>query len=205
MRSFSVAILLTGLLCLTLASRAGAFPGISSPGTVTGGESVRTVVPKLPAGAREFELELVLDDGSERAVSPELPAGVTVVTWRVPNVPVRGARLRLRVGGEHWERELALSNAFDIRADAHRPADERVTLAWSPGPIREWMTGSPRASLDLLAADDAALVEPDDGSPGAPLSAAMDDEPGRDPYAAPGGIFRTPSFPTRTVSVRLRI
>lgn len=205
MRSLGVSILLIGLLCLPLAARAGTSLRVASPGPVTGGAVVRTTVPALPAGAHEFELVLVLDDGSAMAVSPELPAGVTTVAWRVPNVSVRGARLQVRVGGERWERALASSEAFVIRADAQRPLGDRFAVAWSPGPSGAWMSERPGASFDPLASDDDALVEPDDASPDAPVTTTNGFEPARDPYAAPDGTARTPSNPSRTTSLCLRI
>ena len=87
-------------------------------GIVRTGDTVRTVVPHLPAGTREFELVLVREDGREIQVSPELPAGVRDVAWRMPRTAGFRARLALRIGGEGTESRSPRSAWFRLAPPA---------------------------------------------------------------------------------------
>ena len=94
------------------------------------GELVRTIVPALPAGVREFELVLLREDGRAVQVGPELPAGVAEVEWRMPRAWGRTARLALRAGSPEHERVVAISPAFAFAPPA---ADEAFRLATRGG------------------------------------------------------------------------
>jgi hypothetical protein len=174
-----IAVLLALLALVAGAGHALAAPfapprapaGVVPPGTV-----VVTPLPALPADANEFELFLVPDAGAPIRVSAELPAGAREVRWRMPAVAASHARLVLRAGGEHFERESAPSAPFAL---ASLPADEflRVLRGRSESGARiESFAGA--AATGLCAAPRAPSLSPG----GAPACVA---EPAPPPIAAP--------------------
>lgn len=106
----------------------GAHSGLELPGVVVAGEQ-HTLAWTAPAGVIELELEISLDDGrSWSRLSPELHGAVQSWVWRVPSTPSDRARVRLRVGTEHGEYDLAPTDAFRIEL----PAGEALPPAWHP-------------------------------------------------------------------------
>src|SRR5512142_1022904 len=92
-------VLLAPLLLAARPARATGLDGPAAPaGPLAPGALVVTRVA-LPAWAREFELVLLPETGAPIQVSPELPAGVREVAWRLPYTYGRTARLVVRVGG----------------------------------------------------------------------------------------------------------
>ncbi len=205
MRPLGGSILLTGLLLVAIVSWAFAGPRLASPGPTTGGGLVRTTVPALPADAREFELVIVLDDGSTRAVSPERPAGVTSIEWRAPNVAARHARLELRAGGAGWERVIASSDAFAIEPDAALALEARGALEWADGPADASFAGRSRTSFDPLTGGEAALVESDDLSVFVPVAASTRFELPRVPRESPRRAGDGPPASALLTTVNLRL
>lgn len=161
-------------LCATLiapvVTHAASLPAPAPPRDgVHPGDLVVTAIPVLPAGAREFELLLLPDDGRAIAVSPELPAGVRSVTWRMPRTFSGRARLALRVGTAHDERETAPSEAFSLAPLA--PADF-LLLVSGRAEIRAWSSGSIALRSTLTSAD-----SPDEWTCAAPAPQAAPPPP----------------------------
>lgn len=127
-------------------------PAEATPAAGHDGLAVPLVAPRLVAGStttirwsrlppevEEFELLLSLDGGASYAVrlTPELVPATRRLAWQVPNLPVRDARLRLRVGVGGREIESPPSASFEIVA---APSAAAATLRYSAG---EWWTSRP--------------------------------------------------------------
>jgi hypothetical protein len=99
------------------------------------GEVVRLRWTPLPPEAEEFELLLSLDGGHHfiRLTEMQEP-GLESLEWRVPNLPSREARLRLRMGLTGKETDLELSAPFTILSDDNEPV---AGIAFRAG---EWWT-----------------------------------------------------------------
>jgi hypothetical protein len=122
----AIAILAVSLVCAGPATAvAPAEPGTPRlASTVHAGDCVVIRWDHLP-GVDELEILLSVDGGRTYPlrVSPQLEGHETKHSWRVPNLGVSGARLRLRVHRGGHEVELAPSAPFDIVADPTRPGD----------------------------------------------------------------------------------
>jgi hypothetical protein len=108
-------------LALAMVAPSGAASGsvtvsLEVPAVVTAGQTVVLRWSGLPAEVEELEIVLSLDGGGRYhvRVSPELEGREREYRWRVPDLPVRHARLMLRMGGEEGERIGALSREFRI-------------------------------------------------------------------------------------------
>ena len=90
--------------------------------TFRAGDVVNLRWTPLPPGAEEFEILLSVDGGRHfvRLTEMEDP-GQLSVEWRVPNLPSRDARLRLRIGLNEKEVELDTSAPFVIVGDDNAP------------------------------------------------------------------------------------
>jgi hypothetical protein len=105
---------------------------------------------QLPSHADEWEAFLSIDGGAHYAfrITPHLNLNLHSVTWLVPNVDAREARILIRVGDEKHERHFESAFTFAIvrdaadssppvtfvgtRAEAAREGDEPV-VAWAEG------------------------------------------------------------------------
>jgi len=104
----------------------------------------------LPPHVEEWEAFLSIDGGAHYAfrITPHLNLNLRSVTWVVPNVDTREARILIRVGDEKQERHFGPAFSFAIVRDASdsyspmmivgrggeaaREGDEPV-IAWSEG------------------------------------------------------------------------
>lgn len=104
----------------------------------------------LPANAEEWEAFLSIDGGAHYAfrITPHLNLSLRSVTWVVPNVDARDAKILIRVGDEKHERHFEPGFSFAIMRDssdssppmtivaksgeAARDGDDPV-VAWSEG------------------------------------------------------------------------
>jgi len=122
--------LLLLLFALAFASSAHAAPHLDgAPRAARTGDVLHFTWSGLAPDVREVELELSLEGGRWVRLSPEMEAHEGGFAWRVP-ASARGiARVRLRIGGEWFERIAAESRAFEIVGQG--PAS-------SPEPGAEW-------------------------------------------------------------------
>jgi hypothetical protein len=175
--------------CLLLpASAAGA--GIAPPRApadgLKAGALVTTAVPGLPGGAREFELVLLPESGPPIQVTPELPAGVREVTWRVPRTFARRVRLAVRCGGAHDERQSPPSEPFELApltgAELARlvaGAADRITWDARSTPPPGWTTAGGRdvlAQADPLSREAEPVSSPDLALPAADRPCDLEDD-----------------------------
>lgn len=100
-------------------------PRIASTGTVHAGETVEIRWDALPRGVDEMELVLSVDGGRHYPIrlTAEMSGRENAFRWRVPNLGVREARLRLRAHHQGLEVESGPSSEFTIVADASRPPE----------------------------------------------------------------------------------
>ena len=148
---------LSGLVFAALASTAAAAPSpagarfrspaagaVLEPGASV---SVAWEELELSAGEAEMELLLSLDGGRSFPVrlTRDLSPGTASLSWRVPALPARSARLAIRAGGDEEpenERIAAVSGEFEI---AEGSGGGLETVHFVRG---EWRTG---AALDGAA------------------------------------------------------
>ena len=112
-----VLIAAIGLSWMALPALAGPLPVPPAPaGEVRPDQEVVTELSSLPAGAREFELFLLPEDGTRRLIrlSAECDVREQGVLWRMPKIEARTARLVLRVGRQEAEWESEPSAAFAV-------------------------------------------------------------------------------------------
>ena len=121
------------LLCAAPATGHAAGFLASPRGEVRGGERIEVRWRELPATVHEVELELSLDGGRWLRVSPELEPREHRFAWRVPQMAATSARLRLRAGGEQWERVLAVGDPFRIVSTGPAIACETDAEWWHVG------------------------------------------------------------------------
>lgn len=133
--------------------------GVWKPSSATG--AVRIVTPTcgavlvagevidvrwegLPANVDEMELLLDMPGSAEirLRLTPQLNATTESYRWRVPNLPGRNARLRLRWGRDGVETEGEAGAAFTILPHPHAPL---TGVRFRAG---EWWVGGPFAMLD---------------------------------------------------------
>ncbi len=146
----------------------------------------------LPPGVDEWEAFLSLDGGATYPlrITPHLDRALSRFTWRVPDLPTENARLLLRFGNEHDEREVDSGIVLTIRravtgdptallgdrvvlhpGEAARPGQAGV-IAWVEadrhgGGLRQVRTSAPRTDLfpgvrsTLPAGGDLCSEEPD--------------------------------------------
>lgn len=161
-RVLTLFLLLVGLLSPRFATGAGFAPPAPADGLTAGALVTTTLVP-LPRGVHEFELVLLPDSGPAVQVTPELPAGVREVTWRVPRTLSRRFRLAVRFGGAHDERQSEPSEPFEL---APLRAEELARLVAGETDRILWNTGTavppglaPAGDKDQLADSDSRARE----------------------------------------------
>ncbi len=136
--------LLAGLALLFcgLASYAHGEARISAPvfGEARAGDLVETRWNGLPNRVDELELLLIVEGRDiPLRLTPRLLPQPGLVVWRVPNILLRRARIRLRFGLDGEEVESALSAEFEIRPSESKPP---AALAFRDG---EWWVESAAA------------------------------------------------------------
>ena len=94
----------------------------------------------IPAEVDEFEILLSLDGGSSYPVrlTPQLDPATRAYLWRVPDLPARSARLRLRWGIAGHELDGPPGPSFTVDARTWRTA---TGLTWRGG--EWWLTSHP--------------------------------------------------------------
>jgi len=168
--------LLALLLPLMLLAPAAFAAELAAPlppaGVVRSGDIVETRVEAIPAGTREFELFVLLDSGQLVRVSAERDAREGRIVWRMPKLAARSARLVLRTGGAHGERESAPSPAFAIAAPEpselaalRQGRSEAGHLLETPatGATSEWSTRPDHAELVMGRVVAPAVEAPSPG------------------------------------------
>jgi hypothetical protein len=123
-------------------------PRLQASGPVHGGQSIEIEWAPVGAGPEELELLLSLDGGRtwRVRVSPELPGETVRYVWKVPNLAVADARVRLRVRVDGREIELPPSESFAIESDPDREPERRLV---SEGPWWEGFEGPGEAPTEL--------------------------------------------------------
>jgi hypothetical protein len=201
------------LILLAAASgRLSAEVSLTSPvfGTVRAGDTARIEWRGLPPEVAELELLLTIE-GRELPVrvTPQLAARTGVLLWRVPNLPSRRARLRIRYGLDGEEIENAPGEPFEILPAADEP---QAALAFLQG---EWWTqecaqdrfpGALASREDCDRMQESRESPPCAGSRGA--GPAPEETPSRavrseSPSAPPSSV--RPVFPRRPAEVPARI
>ncbi len=119
MRAYIARLLLALVLAAAMphacGARAFAEPRVAGlPNSVRTGESIDIAWSELPAGTHEVELEVSIEGGNWKRISPELEAHAGHFAWRVPAGMHGNARVRLRLGSEHGEVDSAPSEPFWI-------------------------------------------------------------------------------------------
>ncbi|MEA2692123.1 MAG: hypothetical protein QOJ16_1510 [Acidobacteriota bacterium] len=214
-RLLAAALLAVGL---TAAANAAELPvRLLAPGDGTvlaAGSTASLEWTPLDALARperweEWEAFLSLDGGATYPVriTPHLDRELRRVTWKVPSLPTRNARLLLRVGDERWEDAFELPQRFTISAAPGSFAsalDLPRTVGWRGEParpgesgVRVWVEGSRRggATREVVATEPARAVPsvsfPEDTP--APAAVAAAAPPSGSPAADPGVPSTLPS------------
>ena len=110
----------------------------------------------LPADIDEWEAFLSIDGGAHYAfrITPHLDIALRSVTWLVPNVDARDARLLIRTGDERKERTFVLPLSFAIARDSNARIALRPFSANSRGesarkgddPVAGWVEGDRRGT-----------------------------------------------------------
>jgi len=113
-----------------LRARATELPAIEVPAAIVAGAGVDVGWRGLPPDVREVELELSLGGGRWVRISPEIDAGAGAYRWRVPALLAALAQIRLRAGGEGFERVVAISSCFTIRSDPSGRGRDDLTEWW---------------------------------------------------------------------------
>jgi len=129
------------LLAVAIATLAGAPVAMAGPEgageilapapgqAIRAGERVEVSWARVPADVEEFELLLSIDGGETfpLRLTEMLDPALVTYAWRVPNLPTRAARLRLRAGVRGHEVMLRPGPAFEICGEAGAPAG-RITF-----------------------------------------------------------------------------
>jgi hypothetical protein len=162
-----------------------------------------------PGQWEEWEAFLSLDGGVTYSVriTPHLDRDLRRVTWKVPQLPTRNARLLLRVGDERRETAFELPQRFIIAAAPGMPAiavsildlprkvwrrgeparpGEPGVVAWVEGPRRGGQTREVVATEPARAVPSVSF--PDDASAPAAVAAAA---PPSGAPAADSGVLNT--------------
>ena len=149
-----LALAMTGLAMVALASLAAAksspipTPRLLASGSVHAGQVVEIRWDPLPPGVPEMELLLSVDGGRHYPIriTPGMSGLETRYLWKVPNLTVRSARIRLRANLATIETESEPGSEFSIVGDPDQPAElEQVNEG-------DWWEG-----LDAIDGDAAGL------------------------------------------------
>lgn len=100
------------------------------PAEVRSGARVEIRWRDLDADVHEVELELSLGGARWVRISPEMEALEGRFTWHVPEGLSGPARIRLRAGGGHGEREVAEQALRIVDAGASGPGASLGTPGW---------------------------------------------------------------------------
>ena len=146
----TVRSVIVGLTLFVASAAAGA--------TLRGGSVARLdwSAQALPADGNEWEAFLSIDGGVHYAfrITAHLDIALRSVTWLVPNVDARDARLLIRTGDERNERTFVLPLWFAIARDANAPIALRPIAADRRGesaregddPVAGWAEGDRRGT-----------------------------------------------------------
>lgn len=125
----ALACIVFALVCSPSTARASGSPiptpRLMASGPVHAGDLVEIRWDALPPDVDEMELILSVDGGRHYPIriSAELSGRENSFLWRVPNLGVREARLRLRAHHQWREVESRPGNEFSILSDPTRPAE----------------------------------------------------------------------------------
>jgi hypothetical protein len=141
-----------------------------------------------PGQWEEWEAFLSLDGGATYPVriTPHLDRDLRRVTWKVPHLPTRDARLLLRVGDEHRESVFELPQRFTIAVAPGMP-----TIAGSVLDLQQtvWRRGEP-----ARPGEPGVLVWVEGSRHGGPTREVVAAEPARAvPALSPPGSAPTPA------------
>jgi len=100
------------------------------PAEVRSGERIEIRWRDLDADVHEVELELSIGGARWVRISPEMEALEGRFTWHVPAGLSGPARIRLRAGGGHGEREVAEQELRIMDAGASGPGASLGTPGW---------------------------------------------------------------------------
>jgi len=122
--------------------------------TMLAGQMVDLSWERPPAEADEMELLLEIGDGAalHLRLTPQMSGSTCSFSWRVPNLPGKVARLRLRWGQDGVETEGEPSAPFTIVADPHSPPDR---VSFSCG---EWWLAEPPPTFGPHRGDGAQAL-----------------------------------------------
>ena len=147
-------------LFLGFAARTGAAEGVhivtpSGEQPLIAGQLVQVGWDPLPEGVEEMELLLYMEGGSVQTVrlTPQLLGDTRTYRWRVPNLPAREVRLRLRWGCDGVEREGEPSPPYTIIADSKSPV-ESIRLR-----LGEWWVDDPFSFLGRCCGDQSQSLQ----------------------------------------------
>jgi hypothetical protein len=126
-----LALAIAGLAIVALASLAAAAsspiptPRLVASGSVRAGQVVEIRWDPLPPGVPEMELLLSVDGGRHYPIriTAEMSGLETRYRWKVPNLTVREARIRLRAEFGTIETESEPGREFSIVGDPDQPAE----------------------------------------------------------------------------------
>lgn len=108
----------------------------------TAGETIQVGWVNLPPGVEELEFFLVRGDSVEEIVrlTPQLVPARGSFAWKVPNLPSSDAKLRLRVGIDGEEIEIAESETFAVHSsgDIAPQIEFRDGEWWATETSRPW-------------------------------------------------------------------
>jgi hypothetical protein len=122
--------------------------------TLRGGSqaTIEWSATSLPAHAEEWEAFLSLDGGKYYAfrITPHLDLDLRRVTWIVPNVDTKNARLLIRTGDERRETLFEFSTIFSIARDPNAEQVVRHLIRFGRGeaaregdaPVVAWADGA---------------------------------------------------------------
>lgn len=196
LRALISLLALSFALLAPVASRAAGADehGPSLPPVVRAGEAIELRWRVADTGIEELELEISVDGGPWRRISPELPGLTRRYVWRVPEMAADRVRIRLCVGTEHGERDLPPSEAFRIvpSGASARPLTPREMTGAAPLPSA--LAGAP-PSLHPHAES-----EPIETAPRGPLAT----RPAPAFHAAPSHAASSPAPESRGSAGRTR-
>ena len=117
-------------------------PTLSGPVHVRPGDWIEIGWGDLPVGVYEAEIEMSVDLGPWQRVSPELDARQRRFAFRAPLAPGALARVRLRFGGDGYERQSEAEILIRIAGDPVAREDDaplalRETGAIALDPVHE--------------------------------------------------------------------
>lgn len=166
MRPFALLLTTTCVLLFGAARPSTAHPRVEVRAQLAAcGDRVLIEWSGLPASVHEVELEVSLGGSRWRRISPELEARDGRYEWRAPEWATGDARIRLRMGGDGFERAELVAAALTLAEhDAlQRPGADAVDGWWAlstePGPDAPGVTAP-----SLAATESSELADTDERS-----------------------------------------